>query len=406
MSVGLESGDRKFLIICGALLIALTGATLALEPPPEERSSGFPSSYSTAAAGSKAAYLLLQDLGYQVERWNLSPSDLPSGGNTVLILADPFVASSSQERVALRQFVFNGGRLLVTGALGASLVGESGVKVQPGDFSSWTTFAAESPSLLTRGAPDIAMKTGVRWARLRADHLGVYADKDGATVVGIPVGRGMIVWWADSGPLTNSGLTQASNLRLFLNSLGPRTAPVAEVQQPAQPGVRPAGRQATRVLWDEYFHGERLGFWSYLGKTPVPWFLVQLALVFAGILFSYGRRAGPLRPLVQESRLSPLEFVETLGDLYERKGAATGALEIAFQRFRGQLAGRLGARPSAGIEELYRGARERLGWTVPGLWETLQACELGVNDASLKNARSLKLIQELNDYSGRLGLRR
>lgn len=385
MPVGLEASDRKFLIVSAALLVALTAATLALEPPPAEKHPGFASSYSTAAEGGKAAYLLLGQLGYQVERWNRSPTDLPSGENIVVVLADPLLPASSDERAALREFVSSGGRLLVTGVTGAALLGEPGVKAPAGDSSAWGRFPAELPSPITRGAPEIAMKTGVRWATLRAGQLRLYGDNRGASAVSFSLGRGIIVWWAESGPLSNSGLTEASNLRLFLNSVG---------QQP----------RSTRVLWDEYFHGERLGFGSYLGKTPVPWFLLQLSLVFAGIVFTYGRRSGPLRPLTRESRLSPLEFVETLGDLYHAKGAAAGALEIAYQRFRAGLARRVGAPPTARTEDLYRGVRERLGWTVPGLWETFQACERGVNDARLGNARSLHLIQELYDYSRRLGL--
>jgi hypothetical protein len=388
MPLRLESSDRKFLIISGALLIALTAATLVLEPPPAERSTHFPSSYSSASEGSKAAYLLLSELGYRVERWNRSPAELPFDGSAVVVLADPSVPASSEERASLRQFIWAGGRVLVTGAAGVSLLGESGLDSKEGVFSAWQRFRAEPPSEVTIGAPEIAMKTSLRWAKLRPDQLSLYADKDGATVVSIPLGRGIIVWWADPGPLTKSGLGEAGNLRLFLNSVGPQFA----------------GSKPVRVLWDEYFHGERAGFWSYLGKTPVPAFLLQLALLFAVLIFSYGRRSGPLRPLTQDSRLSPLEFVETLGDLYQRKGAASGALAIAYQRFRSQLARRLGTAATARAEELYHGARERLGWTVPGLWETLRACELGVNNARLGNAQSLRLIQDLYDYSRRLGL--
>jgi hypothetical protein len=391
MSLRLESGDRKFLMAAAALLVALTAATLLLEPPPADRSTDFASSYSPTGQGCKAAYLLLGELGYGIERWNRSPTELPAGGNIVLVLADPFLPASSEERFALRQFVSAGGRLLVTGAAGASLIGESEPKTVAGTSYTWRRFPAAAPSLITKGAAEIAMETGVRAAAQRPDQLRDYGDKDGATVVSFPLGRGIIVWWAESGPLTNSGLTEASNLRLFLNSVGPAAPKVPEPR-------------ATRVLWDEYFHGERLGFWSYLGKTPAPWFLLQLASVFAGFIFTYGRRSGPLRSLRRESRLSPLEFVQTLGDLYQRKGAAAGALEIAYLRFRAQLSRRLGTPAAARSEELYRGARERLGWTASGLWETLQACDLGVSDTHLTNARSLQLIRDLYDYSRRLGL--
>lgn len=394
MPARLESGDRKFLMVSGALLIALTVAALVLEPPRAEPSKGFPSSYSSGADGSKAAYLLLGDLGYRVERWSRPPTELAAPTNTVLVLAEPVFPSSSDERFALRRFVSAGGRLLLTGPQAASLLGGVGPKTLDGPFAPPQTFTAEAPSPVTLGAPTVAMKTRVRWATQEPGQLRLYGDKDGATVVSIPLGRGLIIWWADPGPLTNSGLIQASNLRLFLNSVEPQPAAAGSV----------SGPHAVRVLWDEYFHGERLGLWSYLGKTPLPWFMLQLALVFLGIIVTFGRRSGPVRSLMPQSRLSPLEFVQALGGLYQRKGAAAGAVEIAYRRFQDQLSRRLGAPASASSEALYRGIHDRLGWTVPGLWETLQACERAVNDARLGNSRSLQLIQELYDHSHRLGL--
>ena len=113
-----------------------------------------------------------------------------------------------------------------------------------------------------------------------------------------------------------------------------------------------------------------------------------------------------MRPLGKESRLSPLEFVETLGDLYQRKGGTSEALAVAYHRFRFMLLKRLGLPPAASAQDIQRGVRERLGWTTPGFSETLQRCELGVKDKSLSGARSLQLIQELHDYSRRFGLSR
>jgi hypothetical protein len=203
-------------------------------------------------------------------------------------------------------------------------------------------------------------------------------------VVAYNLGKGRIIWWADSEPLTNFGLTESSNLMLFLNSIG---EPVDK-----------------RVLWDEYFHGQRQGLWAYLGRTPVPWSMVQLGLVLLAALVTFGRRNGPVRLLRRESRLSPLEFVETLGDLYQRKGGAAEALGIAYQRFRFVLLRRLGLAPAATPHDIQRGVREQLGWSVPGFAETLQRCELGVKDRKLTGGRSLLLIQELHDYARRFGL--
>ena len=111
-----------------------------------------------------------------------------------------------------------------------------------------------------------------------------------------------------------------------------------------------------------------------------------------------------MQALRQESRLSPLEFVETLGDLYQQKGGAAEALEIAYHRFRFLLLKRLGIPSTATLQEIQRGVRERLGWAIPGFSETLFRCDLGVKNRNLTSRESLSLIQELHDYSHRFGL--
>ncbi len=166
-------------------------------------------------------------------------------------------------------------------------------------------------------------------------------------------GSGEIIWWGSDSPLTNYGITRASNLALFLNCVG------------SAPG--------TRILWDEYFHGVRPGLWHYLSHTPLPWALLQLLVLAAFLVITYARRSGALRPLLRQPRLSPLEFIETVGALYQRKGAAAGALEIAFPRFRFLLARRLGIPSTVTTAELILSVRERPGWTIPGFAETLGA---------------------------------
>jgi Domain of unknown function (DUF4350) len=403
MSFGLEPSDRKFLLMAGALLGVLSVVALLSGSPSGGKSAGLASSYSVASDGGKAAYTLLDEMGYRVERWNQSPQDLPGAGGIVLILADPILPASEEESFALLSFVRQGGQVVVTGAAGARMLvtsefAETGVRT-----GQWKRFSAEVPSALTANAPEISMEAGSRWSRVPAEALRCYGDRDGATVVQIRLGKGEMIWWADSFPLTNYGLTQDSNLAFFLNSVAPN-AGTSELQPGAKSGPHSSRPLPPRVLWDEYFHGDRAGLWSYLGATPVPWFLVQLGIVFAAAVLTYSRRSGPVRALRQESRLSSLEFVETLGDLYWRKGYSAGALQIAYQRFRLLALRRLGLPLSTSSEELFRGIRDQLGWTVPGLWQVLQRSELGAKDSDLSDARSLQLIQELYDYSRRLGL--
>ena len=127
MPPGLEPSDRKFLLTSGAILGALTVVALLSGSPSGGESAGFVSSYSAASDGSKAAYTLLEELGYRVERWNQPPTELPESGNVVLIMADPFVTASAEESSALVGFVRNGGRIVVTGLEGA----KSGARMAP-----------------------------------------------------------------------------------------------------------------------------------------------------------------------------------------------------------------------------------------------------------------------------------
>jgi hypothetical protein len=386
MRVPLDPGDRKLLIVSGALLALLTAAATVLSPPAERSPLGLPSSYSTAPQGAKAAYLLLGEMGYRVERWAAPPQDLPSQPqNLTFVLAGPLTPPSSEEQAGLRAFIHAGGRVLATGDTAARLLPQSEAHALKQRAPEPKRYTARLPGPLSRHAPVILMDGHTRWTATRPNHLAYYGDEDGATVVHYRLGKGEVIWWADSLPLENNGLKQASNLELFLNSFGP-----------------PAG---SRIFWDEYFHGQRPGLWSYLSRTPVPWSGVQLAALGLALLFTFGRRHGPLRPAKTSGiRLSPLEFVETVGELYERKRAAAGALEIAYHRFRFLLLRRLGLPDAANPSEIGRGVRERLGWTAPGLEDALQKSEQAVKSEKLREAEALRLVQELHDYARRFRL--
>ncbi len=386
MRVPLEPGDRKLLIVSGTLFAVLTIVATVLSPPAETSSTGLPTSYSTASHGAKAAYLLLGEMGYRVERWAAPPQELLGQPQDVtLVLAEPVIPPSSEERVGLRAFIYAGGRVLATGGFATHLLPQSEAHPLKRLSPEPKRFPARLPGPLSRHAPVILMDGDTRWTPSRPNHLAYYGDEDGATVVHYRLGKGEVIWWAGSLPLENNGLKQASNLDLFLNSFGP-------------PG-------SSRVLWDEYYHGQRPGFWSYISRTPVPWSGLQVAALALALLLTFGRRHGPLRPARTTGiRLSPLEFVETVGELYGRKRAAAGALEIAYHRFRFLLLRRLGLQDTATPGEIGRGVRERLGWKTPGLEETLQKSEQAVKSAFLRETEALRLVQELHDYAERLRL--
>jgi hypothetical protein len=393
MRAALDAGDLRILIAAGAVLLALAAASF-LTAPPARDPFVLPCSHSAGPGGAKAVYLLLGDLGYRVERWQSPPALLPDEAEgTVLVLAGPLMPGTPGAIEAVRAFVDRGGRVVVAGVAGAALIpGGAAGPATPGVAGPATPAGDRRrihrplvPSPLARHAPEIAMAPAGRWTADHGEHLAVYGDGVDLAVVIARRGVGAFLWWAAPTPLTNAGVSERGNLALLLNALGP-----------------PEG---TRVLWDEYTHGHRGTLWAYLEGTPVPWGLLQAAILVAALCFTFARRSGPVRPPAAEPRLSPLEFVDTMGALYRRARAAPAAVEDAARRFRVLLGRRLRLPPSASDERLCAAARERLG-ADERLLETLRACAPAIfgRGPRLGEAEALRLVQALHDHAGALRL--
>ena len=166
----------------------------------------------------------------------------------------------------------------------------------------------------------------------------------------------------------------------------------------------PPGRN--RVLWDEYFHGQRDSFGAYIAGTPLPWVAAQMGILFLALLITFSRRSGPVRAPAVAARLSPLEFVETLGDLYQDAHAGNAAVSSASQHFRYLFARRSGLPPRARIPDVCRTAAAQMGWTEPALQDTLVRAERASSGLALPELDALDLVQRLHDYSERLEGRR
>ena len=392
----LDPGDRKLLLVAGAILLLLIAATAVFAPTPdEEEGQGVPTTYSTAKRGTQAAYLLLRELGYRSERWEKSPTELPSDAEgEILIFAGPSDFPDKQERDALLTFIRSGGWMVLAGNF-AHLFFESGA-VSPPSVSKTPsladeTFPAIAPSPFTLNASKITMNAGNRWVSSDGAQVPLYGEPEKPVVVTWRLGKGRILWWASPTLVTNSGISRDGNLPFFLDCI-----------RAVRPGASPG---ETTVLWDEYFHGYRESLWDYFEKTPVPWAIYQLALVAVFVLFAFGRRNGPLYAPAAVSRLSPLEFVDTLGDLYRRASAGSAAVRVAYQRFRTQLLRRLSLAPSISNLQLDAAVRERLGWKQPGLIDTLQRAERAARVSDVSGSDALRIVQALEQYEVLFGLK-
>ena len=389
--MALDPQDRKLLSIAGAVFLLLLCAVAFLTPATGENAAGVPSTYSSSPGGARAAFLLLQELHLPVERWENPPMELPDIPGAVLILADPDGTPNQKERGALEGFVRAGGTVLFTGPLAGEFF--SGAETLPPFPVPPPSFPADLPSPFTRGAPTIALHAEALWGALSRSQLPLYGNPQHPAVVIWPLGAGRVLWWAGPDPLTNAGIAKESNLNFFLDAVGADA-----------PADGAAGRPP--IFWDEYYHGERSSLWAYTNNTPVPWALVQFAVLAAAVFFTFARRSGPVVPAFVEPRLWPLEFVDTLGSLYQHAGAASAAVLVVYRNFRATLAHRMQIPLTDSDEAVAHALEQRLGGKKADLAQTLREAGAGGRAGTLKPAAALALIQQLEVHEEKLGLRK
>ena len=380
MPAAMSAGDRKILIIAGVAFVVLVVIGFLLAPANQD--TEIATTYSTASGGAKAAYLLLKESGYDVERWEKPTNLLKPDRHTVLVIADAFAAPDQKDKSVIEQFISGGGTVIATGIAGAAFLPEdhSETDAEPGHPRS--VFTALTPSAITRAAPSITLAPVARW--LRSSGIPLYGDHDRTVATQLPLGEGKAIWLASATPLTNSGLKEKNNLEFLLAAIG----------DPRQ----------TRVLFDEYVHGYGDQDSEERSHPLLIALLLQSGLLAAVVLFTFSRRSGPLRPLAIESRLSPLEFVETLGGLYEQANAASIAVDVYYQRFHFWITRRLGLGKDASPEEINRAIRERWRWDDDKFLSTLQNAASSRYYPNLPQSQALEIVRALYSYAVKLKL--
>lgn len=376
MPLKIDPRDRKLLLGAGVVLVLLIAGVLFFGGEQGERTE-IPSSYSTASGGAKAAYQLLSQSGYNLQRWERPLVDLPK--DATIVLADPLEAPTRDERESLKNFLSQGGRVIATGLFSGTFLPENDSVPDPLLGMTWKKASAVSPSAITRAAPEITLAPQARWPSYSPAY-SLYGDGDEVLVITYPYGRGEVMWWAAATPLTNAGLKEPGNLEFFLASLGDSKAP---------------------ILWDEYIHGYRETLGSSVAHSPVKWLVLQLALLVLAVLATFSRRSGPISVPATDVRLSPLEFVQTLGGLYENAGTASVAVDIAYQRFRYWLTRRLGVANNTAIHDLEAAVRDRFAPKDDHIAAVLRRCESAKADPYLSESEAFHLVQELDEYASR-----
>jgi len=307
------SRDLIVVLVAAAVMLLVAGAT-AVFAPPDEGLGVRGSSLSSGAAGSKAGFLLLRRLGYVVQRTFEPMVSLEANPATdVLVLMAPQEPPAAQDVAALTRFVEAGGVVLI-GERHSWLPSLVGHDRRPSMATSPTAVAA---SPLALGAPTVRMDHVVALGEAPPPYATIYADARGVAVTAARIGRGRVIYWASALPATNAAIDEPGHVELLVNAIGP-----------------PLDR---RVLWDEHYHGHRRSAWSYASGTPLPAALAQLGVIGLAAFVTVSFRRRPLRAVPDPPRTAPLEFVDTMGGLYERAGATTTAVAVALAHLRRRL---------------------------------------------------------------------
>jgi hypothetical protein len=385
MPLSMNRKDRKLLIGAGVVFVLLVAGALVFGSG-QQGQGEYPSSYSSASAGTRAAYQLLSETGHKVERWEKPLTDLPPAATKTLILAEPGEAPTREERERLKAFISEGGRVIATGMFAGTFLPENESTPDILSGMTWKKASSLSPSKITRAAPQIVLAPRAYWRDSTAAYP-LYGDGAHTLVVKYPFGRGEVLWWASATPLTNAGLKEPGNLEFVLACLGDQN---------------PAGQN--EILWDEYIHGYRQTLAGSIAHSPLKWLFAPFVLLAVAIVATFSRRSGPTSVPTTKVRLSPMEFVQTLGGLYERAGTASVVVDICYRRFRYWLTRRLGIAGNTSADELGIAIRDRWEFADDHFIATLRRCEAATADPFLQAPVALRLLQELDQYAAQLKL--
>jgi hypothetical protein len=402
------AADQKLILwLIGVMAVLILG--IIVLQPKQEAENETPASDNAGPLGVKAAYLTLEGLGHPVSRWqqslaelNGSMSDAQAARTTLVLLEPKYDATEEADlRKELSRFIGRGGHLLITGGLGARMLGAATGSPELLQALCHTVPQGES-ALARTGKMEITDRGGWKVddkakAGLLAENATVQVAQQcgrDTVVVELKAGAGRAVWWTAETPMTNAELKRDPGLKLLLASVD---------------GDQYSGDGAPRsIVFDEAMHQATRTKWTVTKGLPILWVSLQTAALCLLLLFSFSRRRGPIRTAVELPRSSPVEFATSMGDLYEKGEATSAVTEAARRRLLRALvqgAGLASETVAAGPDAIQEALVHRLGINARPLAEDIAEHLREANEAreakvSAKSA--LKLAQAFSEDVERL----
>jgi hypothetical protein len=341
------------MVVCAVFLALVWWGWIRSEDRPD---TWMRTSRSAGRHGTMACHMLWKRLGYKVETCDDPLTDEVLGRTDVLLLIDPLSEVTSEEVGAVGKWMAAGGVLVCSGDpdyLPWELHRISS-SWRPRRFSRW------NPSRTSvweddRGHPLARDVKFVRLATSEASSAPAEEDGEGLWTVKVllrdtvgpritarRVGRGSVIWMADSSFLSNGRIGEEDNQVLAVNLLA---SALSEAR-------------GKRAIYDEFHYGwgRRETGWTVLAgmlfTTPPGWTVLSLTL--AGILYLLyrGRRFGTRRAPEKPHRRSKLEYVHSIGATYRHAGTHRLTFNLVFDWCRRRLARKAGVPASASSHNL------------------------------------------------------
>jgi hypothetical protein len=334
--------SRLWWMVPAAAFLLLVVVAMIIGPPPDPGGKG--TSYDASDAGFRAAYLIIEELKYPVERSRLA------AGGTVRWVLDP-TDVREQDVANLDAWVQRGGVALLA-IDNAEIATRLGLKLQSkagGDVVSVDGLDVHS---LDVGANcvDLVGQPGTPWDGVRE------GQKSLVTIV--PRGSGEIWFLHRPGVLRNGPMRRADNA-IFASRL-------ADAMLADRPG---------RLVFDEYCHGlrDRPTVAALLFRPPMLAITIQALGLTMLILWSVAPRFGPIRPTPPPHRRSKEEFLDAIAELLRRKGDYTDAYRTVQLDLRRRIEATLGCPADIPADELAREVERRRGLSAERVRDMLNA---------------------------------
>jgi len=356
-------------------------------------------SYSARESGYKAIYLLLQQRGISVRRYQASVQRWPDDAH-IMISATPIssgltgqIWGDEEVKDAIR-WIEAGGTLILLSRMDDALAKK--LLLRPADIGPKAALLSpRQPITFLDDVKKVSFPDRYRFERMPDNAIILFSDKNPAFLV-LQRGKGLIFTAPTSKIIENKHLIEAENARFFVRLI--------------ESQLYKTNGKSGSVYFDELhqgFQSER-SFWDVIGK-PGQFALLQLGLLFVLIFYTAGKRFGVARPSVGPSRVS-LEYVTSIASLYRRAGARDTALEGIYLSFSRDLCRTLGIPLDASNEEVARSAAAILGDphdpNRQRIFSLLERSEEAIASGSkLSDQDLLRLTQEMDGVRKELELR-